>query len=122
MLIDADPQPSHSRYYDIEQTANTSLLTTNVQQVLARISVKKFEIIISSDPLGLLENRLLHTPNGPFRMAAAFNRIQGYDVALIDTRDAIGTLVESVVFVADLYLSPVPPEIMADEEPVRGTQ
>ena len=126
MLIDVNPQPSLSRYYDIEQTANTtgltSLLTTNVQQVLARTSVKNFDTIISNDPSGSIENRLLHTPDGRFRMAAAFNQIQGYDVALIDTRDTIGTLVESAVFVADLYLSPVPPEIMATQELVRGIQ
>ena len=126
LLVDADPQPSLSSYYDIEKTPETtgltSLLTTHTQPVPARTSVKNLDIIISDDPSGALENQLLHAPDGRFRMAAALDRIQGYDFALIDTRGATGALVESAALAADLCLSPVPPEIMAAQELVRGTQ
>ena len=126
LLVDADPQPSLSSYYDIEKTPETtgltSLLTTDAQPVPARTSVKNLDIIISDDPSGALENQLLHAPDGRFRMAAALDRIQGYDFALIDTRGATGALVESAALAADLCLSPVPPEIMAAQELVRGTQ
>ena len=123
LLIDSDPQPSLSSYYDIEKTPEntglTSLLTTDAQPVPARTSVKNLDIIISDDPSGALENLLLHAPDGRFRMAAALDRIQDYDVALIDTRGATGALVESAALAADLCLSPVPPEIMAAQELVR---
>ena len=85
LLVDADPQPSLSSYYDIEKTPETtgltSLLTTDAQPLPARTSVNNLDIIISDDPSGALENLLLPARDGRFRIAAARDRIQGYDVA-----------------------------------------
>ena len=125
LLVDAYPLPSLSSYYDIDQatesTGLTSLLTTHTQPVPARTSVKNLDIIISCDTSGALENLLLHAPDGRFQMATALDQNQDNDVALIDTRGAIETLVENAALTADLCPSPVLPEIMAAQELVCGT-
>ena len=106
LLVDAYPPPSLLRYYDIEQAAEstgiTSLLTTHTQPVPARTSVKNFDIIISCNTSGALENLLLHAPDGRFQMAATLDRIQNYDFTLIDTRGATGTLIESAALAVDM--------------------
>ena len=48
-------------------------------------------------------------------------RIEGYDFAVIDTRGATGVIVESAALAADICLSPIPPEVMAAQEFIRGT-
>ena len=64
---------------------------------------------------------MLHIPDGRLRLFHALQRIEGYDYVLIDTRGARGALVENAVLAADLCISPIPPEMLAAQESIRGT-
>ena len=125
LLIDADPQPSLSSYYAVDQspdsTGLTDLLTSDKRISPARTSVKNLDIIVSDDPTGSLETQLLYAADGRLRMHTGLQRIDGYDFAVIDTRGATGVIVESAALAADICLSPIPPEVMAAQEFIRGT-
>ena len=125
LLVDADPQPSLSSYYAVDQspdsTGLTDLLTSDKRPSPARTSVKNLDIIVSDDPTGSLETQLLYAADGRLRMHTGLQRIDGYDFAMIDTRGAAGVIVESAALAADICLSPIPPEIMAAQEFIRGT-
>ena len=125
LLVDADPQPSLSSYYTLVQspdsTGLTDLLSSSKPPVPARTSVENLDIIVSDDPTGSLETQLLYAADGRLRMHTGLQRIDGYDFAVIDTRGAAGVLVESAALAADICLSPIPPEIMAAQEFIRGT-
>ena len=125
LLIDADPQPSLSSYYALDQspdsTGLTDLLTSDKRPVPARTSVENLHIIVSDDPSGSLETQLLYAADGRLRMHTGLQRIDGYDFAVIDTRGAAGVIVESAALAADICLCPIPPEVMAAQEFIRGT-
>ena len=125
LLIDADPQPSLSSYYAVDQspdsTGLTDLLTSDKRISPARTSVKNLDIIVSDDPTGSLETQLLYAADGRLRMHTGLQRIDGYDFAVIDTRGAAGVIVESAALAADICISPIPPEVIAAQEFVRGT-
>ncbi len=125
LLIDADPQPSLSSYYAVDQspdsTGLTDLLTSDKRPVPARTSVENLDIIISDDPTGSLETHLLYAADGRLRMHRGLQRIEVYDFVVIDTRGSVGVIVESAALAADICLSPIPPEVMAAQEFVRGT-
>ena len=53
-------------------------------------------------------------------MHTGLQRIDGYDFVIIDTRGATGVIVESAALAADICLSPIPPEVMAAQEFIRG--
>lgn len=125
LLVDADPQPSLTSYYEISagdhSSGLTNLLTGELPPTPLKTSVDNLDIIVSDDPNGALEARLLHAPDGRFRMLNRLQAIQGYDIMVIDTRGSAGTLVESAVLAADICLSPLPPEILSAQEFLRGT-
>ena len=125
LLIDADPQPSLSSYYAVDQspdsTGLTDLLSSDKRISPAHTSVKNLDIIVSDDPTGSLETQLLYAADGRLRMHTGLQRIDGYDFVVIDTRGATGVIVESAALAADICLSPIPPEIMAAQEFIRGT-
>ena len=127
LMIDADPQPSLTGFFPIDadkksrSTGLVSLLLSDDLPVPAPTTIPNLDIIASDDPAGELENRLLHLPDGRLRMFRALERIEGYDYVLIDTRGARGALVENAILAADLCLSPIPPEILAAQEFIRGT-
>ena len=125
LLIDADPQPSLTSYYRLaagdHDSGLTNLLAGELSPAPRRTSVENLDIIVSDDPSGSLEARLLHAPDGRFRMLNRLQLIQGYDITIIDTRGSTGTLVESAVLAADICLSPLPPEILSAQEFLRGT-
>ena len=127
LMIDADPQPSLTSFFplasdpDTNSTGLVSLLTSHQPPVPIPTTLPNLDIIVSDDPTGELENRLLHMPDGRFRLFHALQRIEGYDYVVIDTRGARGALVENAVLAADLCVSPLPPEILAAQEFMRGT-
>ena len=106
LLVDADPQPSLSSFYQIaestEKTGLTELLTSALTPEPARTTIGGLYIIPSDDPQGSLEHQLLHMPDGRLRMRNALQTIHDYDYVLIDTRGAPGVLVENAVLVADI--------------------
>ncbi len=127
LMIDADPQPSLTGFFPIDAgkqgrpTGLVNLLLSDDLPAPAATTIPNLDVIASDDPAGELENRLLHMPDGRLRMFRALEQVKGYDYVLIDTRGARGALVENAVLAADLCLSPIPPEILAAQEFIRGT-
>ena len=126
LLVDADPQPSLSSFYQLVESSGktglTELLTSSRTPEPAQTTIEGLDIITSDDPQGSLEHQLLHIPDGRLRMRNALQTIQDYDYVLIDTRGAHGVLVENAVLAADICLSPLPPETLAAQEFLRGTK
>ncbi|MCC6206578.1 MAG: ParA family protein [Gammaproteobacteria bacterium] len=126
LLIDADVQPTLSSYFPLERRADrglSALITeARVDGVISRTNLPRLDIIVSDDPEGMLQNWILHTPDGRVRLKHLLAQFYArYDVILIDTQGAVGPLQDAAVLAADLLVSPIPPEILSAREFARGT-
>jgi chromosome partitioning related protein ParA len=128
LLVDADPQPTLSTYYELEDPAPAGLTDLVVHgrsdTVVSRTCIPRLDLIYSDDPEGKLGNWILHDPAGRIRLKHSLAGPEfrdRYDIILIDTQGAIGPLQDTAVAAADLLLSPIPPEILSAREFVRGT-
>lgn len=126
LLVDADVQPTLSSYYPLEAKTERglSLLITEAvtEGVVSRTAIPGLNLIVSDDPDGMLQNWILHTPDGRVRLKHLLSRFDAeYDFILLDTQGAIGPLQDAAVLAADLLLSPIPPEILSAREFARGT-
>ncbi|MBK9130026.1 MAG: ParA family protein [Gammaproteobacteria bacterium] len=126
LLIDADVQPTLSSYFPLECRADrglSALITeARIDGVISRTNLPRLDIIVSDDPEGMLQNWILHTPDGRVRLKHLLAQFDSrYDVILIDTQGAVGPLQDAAVLAADLLVSPIPPEILSAREFARGT-
>lgn len=126
LLVDADAQPTLSSYYPLQARAplGLSALITEAtcNEVVSHTSIEQLDLVLSDDPEGMLQNWILHTPDGRVRLKHLLARFdQDYDFILIDTQGAVGPLQDAAVLAADLLLSPIPPEILSAREFARGT-
>lgn len=123
LLVDADVQPTLSAYYPIEERAEHGLThlvqSATLEDCVSRTSIG-CDLVRSDDPEARLQNWILHSPDGRFRLLRAL-RDATYDYVLIDTQGAIGPLQDSAMLAADRILSPVPPETLSAREFLRGT-
>ncbi|NMF87026.1 ParA family protein [Aromatoleum petrolei] len=146
LLIDADVQPSLSRYYPIARRARHGLTQMIKQGALSddRISTIDFalapvplrrqpqlnpngclDIVISDAPQGALQDWLAPRMDSALRIKLALRSPllqERYDVVLIDTQGAVGHLQDAAVLAADVLLSPISPDILSAREFLSGTQ
>ena len=106
LLIDADIQPTLSSYYPLTQRADAGLhqliTTGNIAESISKTAIPGLDIVISDDPEGIVENWILHTPDGRVRMRHALRDLTDYDVVLVDTQGAVGPLQDVGVLAGDL--------------------
>lgn len=124
LLVDADVQPTLSDYFPIRLRAEhglTRLVQTGSVDGCLSETESGCDLIYSDDPQGRLQNWILHTPDGRFRVRRALKELNTYDAILIDTQGAVGPLQDAAVLAADLLLSPIPPEVLSAREFARGT-
>lgn len=126
LLIDADPQPTLSSYYQIkyraEQGLKHFLINSAVDAVISHTRIDNLDIILSDDPQGKLRDWIRDTVDGRVRLKYSLMPLEAhYDFVLIDTQGAVGPLQDAAVAAADFMLSPIPPEILSAREFVRGT-
>lgn len=126
LLVDADAQPTLSSYYPLRARAELGLsaLITEARDdaVISHTEIERLDLVVSDDPEGMLQNWILHTPDGRVRLKHLLARFDAaYDLILIDTQGAVGPLQDTAVLAADLLLSPIPPEILSAREFARGT-
>lgn len=126
LLVDVDVQPTLSSYYPLERRAAQGLSTliteAVVEGVVSTTTIPSLDLILSDDPEGMLQNWILHTPDGRVRLKHLLTRFdQAYDFILLDTQGTVGPLQDSAVLAADLLVSPIPPEILSAREFARGT-
>jgi chromosome partitioning related protein ParA len=124
LLIDADIQPTLSSYYTLEEQAAGGLTALmqegDIESCVSRTSIG-CDLILSDDPVGRLQDWILHTPDGRVRLRHTLEQIDFYDFTIIDTQGAVGPLQDAAVCAAQVLLSPIPPEILSAREFARGT-
>ncbi|HHI71454.1 MAG TPA: ParA family protein [Rhodobacteraceae bacterium] len=125
LLVDADPQPTLSSYFNLTEPANKGLvefLTDGRSSgVISHTEIESLNLIYSNDPEGHLGDWIRDAVDGRVRLKFLLKQLDGYDIILVDTQGAVGPLQDAAVAAADLLLSPIPPEILSAREFVRGT-
>jgi chromosome partitioning related protein ParA len=130
LLIDADVQPSLSKYFPLSPPQPVAGLTEVIvrgEVVAESITPTVFpnlHLVASDDPEGRLPNWLLGRIDRGFRLRQALRAglvPSAYDCVLIDTPGAIGRLQDAAVMAADVVISPITPEILSAREFRDGT-
>jgi chromosome partitioning related protein ParA len=130
LLVDADVQPSLSKYFPLSPPQPVAGLTEVIvrgEVVAASITPTVYpnlHLVASDDPEGRLPNWLLGRIDRGFRLRQALRAglvPSAYDCILIDTPGAIGPLQDAAVMAADVLVSPITPEILSAREFRDGT-
>ena len=130
LLVDADVQPSLSKYFPLSPPQPVAGLTdVIVRGEVAAASITQtvfpnLHLVASDDPEGRLPNWLLGRIDRGFRLRHALRAglvPSAYDCVLIDTPGAIGPLQDAAVMAADVLVSPITPEILSAREFRDGT-
>lgn len=145
LLIDADVQPSLTRYFPLKHKAPHGLTEVIKRGVIStdcissiELSTLKpdrkaaarlnpdgcFDIVLSDAPDGTLQDWLSQRIDRGLRIKAALKTpliAENYDVVIIDTQGAVGHLQDAAVLAADVLLSPVSPDILSAREFTTGT-
>lgn len=130
LLIDADVQPSLSKYFPLAVAKPPAGLTEVIVRGAVSASCitatvyQNLDIVISDDPEGNLPHWLLNRIDRGFRLRFALQSpavVDAYDCVLIDTQGAIGPLQDAAVLAADILVSPITPEILSAREFRDGT-
>jgi len=124
LLVDADPQPTLSSFFNLAHQAEYGLVEFLVQTessgFISRTEIDRLDLIYSNDPAGQLRDWIRDAVDGRVRLKHLLNQLD-YDIILVDTQGAVGPLQDAAVAAADLLLTPIPPEILSAREFVRGT-
>ena len=130
LLIDADVQPSLSKYFPLAVAKPAAGLTEVIVRgavsasCITATAYQNLDIVISDDPEGNLPHWLLNRIDRGFRLRFALQSpavVEAYDCVLIDTQGAIGPLQDAAVLAADILVSPITPEILSAREFRDGT-
>jgi chromosome partitioning related protein ParA len=129
LLVDADPQPSLTKYFDLTYEATHGLVEvvtggTVTHLAISRTSVPNLDLIRSNDGEAQLQHWLHGRNDRRVRLARALNNPyvrDHYDFVLIDTQGAVGPLQTAAAFAADTLISPLPPDTPSIREFRSGT-
>ena len=142
LLVDADVQPSLSRYFPIAERAAfglTELVKSGslVPECISTLALPRaprrnselnpdgvLDIVLSDAPEGQLQDWLSPRIDRAVRIRTALSAPhvrETYDVVLIDTQGAVGHLQDAAVLAADTLISPVSPDILSAREFTTGT-
>ena len=145
LLVDADVQPSLSRYFEVAHEAEHGLTKMVMDGVLTAECVSTIELppgsfpgdqdrlnkqggalhIVRSDTRdGKLQDWLSNRFDRLVRIRMAIKQTplaSNYDVAIIDTQGAVGHLQDAAVNASDLLITPASPDIISAREFVDGT-
>ena len=130
LLVDADVQPSLSKYFAFATPGPLAGLTETLVRgevtaaCITPTALRNLDVVVSDDPEGRLPNWLLNRIDRGFRLRFALQSAvvtDAYDCVLIDTPGAIGPLQDAAVLAADILVSPVTPEILSAREFKDGT-
>ena len=142
LMIDADVQPSLTRYFPIARRAPhglTRIITQGTidEDCISTIALPerapaqalnpdgRLDLIAADAPEGSLQNWLATRIDRAVRIKLALRNPQineRYDVVLIDTQGAVGHLQDAAVLASDILISPVSPDILSAREFTSGTQ
>ena len=130
LMIDADVQPSLSKFYPLSVSKPSGGLTEVIvrgevtAECISPTMYRNLDIVVSDDPEGSLPHWLLNRIDRGFRLRAALNSpavSDSYDCVLIDTQGAGGPLHDAAALAADILVSPITPEFLSAREFKDGT-
>lgn len=125
LLVDADPQQSLSRVYPLEYQAPFGLTqvyrSANAESCISRTNIPNLDIVINDDPQGEHITTFLRESVTHFQSLYVALQALDYDYILIDTQGAKGIIQESVIFAADILISPIKPQVLDTREFLHGT-
>lgn len=139
LLIDADVQPSLSRYYPLAQRADSGLSEIIRRGAISADCISKIalqqeglelnlngclDLVVANAPEGTLQDWLAQRIDRAIRIRKAVRSPyidDAYDVVLIDTQGAVGHLQDAAVLAADVLVSPISPDILSAREFTSGT-
>lgn len=129
LLVDADPQPSLTKYFELTLAAPQGLVEVVTQgtvtaRCISRTAVERLHLIRSNDGDARLQHWLHNRDDRRRRLQRALTNPyvrDHYDFILIDTQGAIGPLQTSAAFAADTLISPLPPDTASIREFRTGT-
>ena len=130
LLIDADVQPSLSKYFPLAVPKPAAGLTEMIVRgevtdaCITATMYQNLDIVVSDDPEGRLPHWLMNRIDRGFRLRMALNAeavSRSYDCVLIDTQGAVGPLQDAAALAADILISPITPEILSAREFQDGT-
>lgn len=129
LLIDADPQPTLSTYYEITREAPhgfRELLTSGGQidpsSVISHTDTTGLDVVYSNDPNGELQNWVQQTPDGRVRLRGVLrSAFPDYDFILVDSQGANSAIQHAAVLAAHIMVSPIYPQLLSAREFARGT-
>lgn len=143
LLIDADVQPSLSRYFSLSRKASAGLTKMVTDGFLSAECISTVElpfddfrslnqtshspamdIVLSDTREGNLQDWLAQRLDRLVRISMALNQEaikSRYDFTIIDTQGALGHLQDAAVNAADILITPATPDIVSAREFVAGT-
>ena len=129
LLVDADPQPSLTKYFELTHAAPMGLVEVITQGTVAarhisRTAIQRLDLIRSNDGEARLQHWLHNRDDRRTRLQQALGNPyvrDHYDFILIDTQGAIGPLQTSAAFAANTLISPLPPDTASIREFRTGT-
>lgn len=145
LLIDADVQPSLSRYYHVEHRAPYGLtevmqkgfitpecistLTLPPPQFDGKVRPAlhpdgRLDLIVSDAPEGTLQHWLQPRVDRGARIKMAIRTpaiAESYDIVIVDTQGAVGHLQDAAILAADILISPISPDTLTVREFSTGT-
>lgn len=127
LLIDADPQPSVSSFFQLEYEAPHGFYEliaqndTNPESIISRTAIPNLSVITNNDPHSQLVNMMLQAPDGRIRLRNLINNFSDFDLVIIDTQGTRTVIQEMAVLASDVAISPIQPHMLAAREFHRGT-
>ncbi|RMX08232.1 ParA family protein [Corticibacter populi] len=143
LLIDADVQPSLSKFFVIDHVAPRGLTDMITRGYLeedcistvqlppagfsgsaARIETTgHIDIVMSDTTDGRLQDWMFQHPDYIVRIRMAIKSLMAssYDIVIIDTQGAVGHLQDAAVVASDTVVAPASPDIISAREFLAGT-
>ena len=131
LMIDADVQPSLSKYYPLSYTAPNGIVElmlgenndNNIRSCISHTVYPNLDIVLSNNISGEIQTKIQVRPDRAVLLKSKLIHpiIRSYDFVIIDTQGAVGALQDAAAFAADLLLSPVMPETLSAREFLSGT-
>lgn len=131
LMIDADVQPSLSKYYPLSHQASQGIVELmlgksddeNIRHCISQTVYSNLDIVVSNNISGDIQTKMQGRPDRAVLLKSKLMHpvIRQYDFVLIDTQGAVGALQDAASFAADLLISPVMPETLSAREFLSGT-
>ncbi len=130
LLIDADEQPTSTRYYQLAHEAEYGLQEFLFfpelisEKMISKTVIDNLDIIRSNNITSEIRHKLLEKPfyASIIRHNLLHPVFAKYDVIIIDTQGAMGPLQTTAAYAANELITPVRPEKLSAEEFLQGTR